>query len=448
MIKFCRIEMCCFLLLLFLFGCQSNDPPQPEVTPGNCEIAVAKVFDVSGSMGVDIGSGQSLLDVLKQTAVSVVEIVPADQWNMGLGTFPTIGGPTWGMEVLTNANRHSLVNAINSLSDGGSSPMDAGLTLGALMLATDQTRPRFMVIFSDGQVCGADCSTILNTSSYLKTELGIFIITVGYNLAGDDLDTMQNVASLQSDGSPAFLNGSTEAELIDFFANALGTLCDRLEVEINTDKTVYRAGSGGSNTGTYSVRYIQGESRTVRVIPEGPFINGGGSVFLYTPTGTLSDTSPSFGNKLEVRPAAAMSGDYELTLRVVPEGGDVTLATKTVQVPVVQIEVNAIFEGNVLFNQTTNKLEGRVRVDVDTTLEVELIVNFKVTSAGSLAPATGFTYSLPPSPTFPAGSSSIPIQFTIERTGAPTGQYEVHVNINVSGLGVQTSIVSNAISVP
>lgn len=444
MSKLIRVVMGGFLIILLLFGCQSP-PPQPGVTPGNCEIAVVKVFDVSGSMGTDIGSGQFLLDLLKQAAVSIVQVVPADQWNMGLATFPTTGGPTWGMEVLTHANRQALIDEINALSAGGSSPMDAGLTLGGLMLATDQVRPRFLVVFSDGAVCGADCSTILNTASYLKTELGVFIITVGHNLTGDDYNTMRDVASLQPDGTSAFLNSVTAQELTDFFANSLGSLCDRLEVAIDTDRTGYGAGQGGSNTGMYSVKYLQGESRTVRVIPEGPFINGGGSAVLFTPTGTLSGTTPSFGDKFEVRSAAGMSGDYELRLRVVPDGGDVTLATKTVQVSVVPIDLSVTFEGNVVFNQTTNKLEGRVRVNIDTAREVELVVNYKVTAAGSQVEAPGFTYPLPPSPTVAVGPSSIPIQFAIERTGAATGLYDVHVI--VTALGVQASRVAADISV-
>lgn len=83
------------LIMLFIFSsCQTPpQPPLPQVTPGQCEVAIVKLFDTSGSMRTDIGSGQSLLDLLKQSAISVVQVVPSDQWNMGLATFPSSGGP-------------------------------------------------------------------------------------------------------------------------------------------------------------------------------------------------------------------------------------------------------------------------------------------------------------------------------------------------------------------
>lgn len=454
MIKLLRMVLGSLIIILFFFECETPPspppPPPPQVTPGQCEVALVMLFDTSGSMGTDIDSGQSLLDLLKQSATSVAQVVPEDQWNMGLASFPTTGGPNWGMEVLTNVNRQALIDAINALGAGGSSPMDAGLTLGGLMLATDQVRPRFLVVFSDGSVCGYDCSTILNTADYLKTELGIFITTVGYNLSGNDYDTMRDVASIQPDGTHAFLNAGTAAEVIDFLENSLGILCDRLEVAIDTNSPGYRIGQGGSDTGQYIVKYLQGESCNVRVVPEGPFINGGGSVVLLTPTGTLSDTTPSFGNKFEVRSATGMSGDYELRLRVVPDGGDITLATRAVQVSVVPIDLSVTFEGNVVFNQVTNRLEGNVRIDIDTVREVHLNVYYKVTAPGSEVEATGFTILplLSPSSTVaPAGSSSIPTQFMFERTSAPAGLYDVHVIVTATG-GVQASSVFSDVSIP
>lgn len=449
MIRMIRAVSESLIVILLFIGCQSNNsnpPPSSAITPGECEIALVKLFDVSGSMGFDIGTGQSLLDILKPVAVSVVQVVPADQWNMGLATFPSTGGPTWGMEVLTELNRQELIDAINDLSAGGSSPMDAGLTLAGLMLSTDQVRPRFLVVFSDGDVC-SECSTILNTASYLKTELGIFIITVGYHLESDDYDTMRDLASLQPDGTPAFFNSGSADELVDFLTYALGSLCDRLEVAIETEPA-YLIGDGGSETGGYNVKYIQGESRTVRIVPQGTLINGGGSVEFSSPTGTLSDTSPSFGGKLEVRSATGMSGEYDLTLRVVPDGGDVTLATRTIQITVVPVDLSISFDGNVVFNPATSKIEGRVRIDINTAREVELNVNYKVTTPGSPFEASGFTYPVPPSPTVPAGASSIPIQFSIDRVDAAAGLYDVHVTVILKGLGVQKSVIANDVSVP
>lgn len=449
MIRLIRAVSGSLMVMLLFIGCQSNNsnpPSSSEITPGECEVALVMLFDTSGSMGTDLGTGQSLLDILKQAAVSVVQVVPADQWNMGLATFPSTGGPTWGMEILTELNRQELIDEINALSASGSSPMDAGLSLAGLMLSTDQEKPQYLVVFSDGSVC-SDCSTILNTASYLKNELGIFIITVGHHLEDNDYDTMRDIASLQSDGTPAFLNSGTADELFDLLTYALGSLCDRLEVEIETEPA-YLVGESGSESGGYNVNYIQGESRTVRIVPQGTLINGGGSVRFSSPTGTLSDTSPSFGGKLEVRSATGMSGDYEVRLRVVPDGGDVTLATRTIQITVVPVDLSISFDGNVVFNPTTSKIEGRVRIDVNTAREIELFVSYRVTIPGSTVGASGFTYPVPPSPTVPAGMSSIPVQFSIDRVGAAAGLYDVHVTVNVIGLGIQTSVIANDISVP
>jgi hypothetical protein len=86
------------------------------------------------------------------------------------------------------------------------------------MLQTDDVRPKFMVIFSGKGVCYSEdeCDRLLNIADIAKTDYGINIITVGYNLDDTQAEIMRKIASVQ-DGVAMFYNTGTPEALTAFF---------------------------------------------------------------------------------------------------------------------------------------------------------------------------------------------------------------------------------------
>ena len=186
-----------------------------------CDLALVLLFDTSESMSSDIGGGETLLNRLQSAATGFVEDVPLAGriWNMGLTTFPFPATPSlWGMEILNAGNRADLINAINALTPGGFSPLKDSLLWAAFMLQTDDVRPKFMVIFSGKGVCYSEdeCDRLLNIADIAKTDYGITIITVGYNLDDTQAEIMRKIASVQ-DGVAMFYNTGTPEALTAFF---------------------------------------------------------------------------------------------------------------------------------------------------------------------------------------------------------------------------------------
>lgn len=93
------------------------------------------VVDRSGNMSDKPDGGtQSKLDNAKSALTGVVGLVPGDRWHMGLGAFPGSDAPIRNIQLLTNGNRQSPIDAIDGLYGNGPSPINEGLLLGSTMI--------------------------------------------------------------------------------------------------------------------------------------------------------------------------------------------------------------------------------------------------------------------------------------------------------------------------
>ena len=385
------------LVALLLIACQGSGAS--AAAPNRAAAGVrarsdATVRRIQDHGGEALEPGRSLLDILKQLSTAWVEGIPADRLNMGLATFPNPAPLKWGMAVLTDLNRSSLTDAINGLAAGGESSLDAALTFAGLQLAADMQRPRFLLIFSDGGVCPNGNEGILSMAAYLRDWMDIFIITVGYNLQGLDLETMRDIASLQTDGTPAFFHSQSPGDLIGSWNFALGLICDWLRARITTTSPSYLigrlmnpGGSGGTANIDYAVRYLQGSGGVVKVLAAGPFLTAGGTARVEPPSASLSATAPLFADKIMLQTAGAPAGDYDLMLSVVTTDGGGAVAAQTVQVSVVPITFTAYFEsGYPSYSPSTRTINGRFAVGTvtpaDTPLQhLTIRIEYKITEA-------------------------------------------------------------------
>jgi hypothetical protein len=446
------------LVALIIVACQtgSANSAAAETTPGQCEIALMQVIDVSKSMGTNVAPGQSMLEVLKRINIRLVQDLPTGHWNMGLATFPDPAPLKWGLQVLTDWSRPSLIAALNRLSAGGSASLDAALTFAGLALATDMQRPRFLIIFFDGGVCSAVDDALLDMAAYLRDSLGIFIIVVGYNLGEEDATAMHHIASLQPDGIPAFYSTQTVSDANACWDTTLRTLCSRLQADITTDSPTYLTGRranpgglGGSAQVVYRVQYLQGRAHTVKVLATGSFLDAGGSIVLDPLAHPLSAASPLFEFPLRIETAEAPAGDYDLMLYVVPAEGGAALAARTVRISVVPIAFTARFEpGYPFYHRASQKIGTRFHVLADLPAAISLPrltirIFYRVTQAATGMEGQGF--DLPQTQEMPWELASGPltqaIDIPIGRGTAAEGTYNVHVALTILELGVEREIV-------
>jgi len=269
------------MLSIDVFSCDPQGASPTLVTVEECELAVVFLFDTSGSMGQDV-NGETLLHKLADTTISIVRVIPPDLWTVGLVTFPNDGLASWGMELLTDANRQSLILELDALTPSGGSDIMTGLWLAGYMLQQYPHMPRFLVIFSDGAICQyvsasgtTDCGPPLNVASTLKSE-GIHIITMGYNLPVGDPDDEGNVpegnvlrdmASVD-DGESLFFNTGSADDLYRWFLEKMGELCSLLDVRLDVETSSFEILSGATASSQYLVTHVQGDAREVRVLSQ------------------------------------------------------------------------------------------------------------------------------------------------------------------------------------
>jgi hypothetical protein len=242
--------------------------PCPELEAEDCSAAIVFTIDKSGSMEEETENGETVLEVVKEAAAAVVRDAPSGQWHMGLTTFPAMEGtPTWGLYQITDQpdTRESLIATIESLTPGGWTDILAGAYEGLYLLSqAPDYLPRILVIISDGRVCQVpDCSLVRQMADYIRQQ-GVFIISVGYRLDGPEYDIMEYIASTRPDGSRAFSNAGTGAELFSLISEHVGSVCRYQPVGLEWDPPEARMAAGGSSSHLLTARYRYGPETTYR----------------------------------------------------------------------------------------------------------------------------------------------------------------------------------------
>lgn len=435
-------------------GSSTGTTTSALTTPGSCEVATAWLYDISGSMDDEApaGSGVTILDRLKTASSVVIPLVPDGKWNIGVTTFPNDQGlPAWGMDVLDATNRPGLLAAVNGLTAGGSTDMEAGLNYAGLLVSTDAGRPKVIVAFSDGEVCSlSGCTPLYNYADLLKDQLGVNIVTVGYQLVNPEDTQMATVASTNADGSPMFLNAGTATELHDFFADSLGALCESLDMSLDVTSQL-QIGSGGDKTIQYTAQRYRGPDQTIRIGATGRFISAGGSIDIAPsapPTWLITATTPSANGKLEVHAVPSMSGQYDATVTVKVDGSDIMLAAKTITIDVVQHELNLSFNSPVRWFAPDQEIQGTVRVDVPYATNTQLSWSFSVTDSATGDPIQNLTVPAPGATSVTTADPVFYHAFQMQRVGPVPSPVNISVTYTLGGMGIRDSINASNFSIP
>ncbi len=183
-------------------GAQSNSTDDPIVI----------VFDTSGSMGIQLSSGQTRLAAAKSAVSAVAAAVPSAR-PVGLRSFD--GGCGSGIlraPVAAN-NRASLTEASDGLIASGPTPIEA--TLRAAINDLPSSLNRTVVLLSDGEEsCGGNpCSAV---TSLVQAGVSVKINTVGIGTTGTAADQLQCIATVTG-------GGYFQANTVDGLVKALTT---------------------------------------------------------------------------------------------------------------------------------------------------------------------------------------------------------------------------------
>ena len=425
------------VLLLVFVSIPTNHVVAQEQRPPdyNCELATVFIVDKSGSMDAD-ADGRSKLRRVRDALTNIVQQIPSGYWNVGLGTFEESGVLKWGMDVLTDGNRAGLANVIGGLTAGGGSPILAGLHLGAFSLMTDTVHPRILVIFSDGQVCGGDfgppCDEVVIAAATARTEGGIAIITVGYNLSGDDADVMRDMASTVG-GTRLFFNSTSGNALTETLIRLAGELCYLREATLRVTPVSLELAPGGVGTLSYSVTWSFGDPFSARLRSDQT--NAINPRFLGPIEASLGPSSPAYGGKIEIEvPTGTTPGDHTEAVTVYRIGAN--LDTRTIQLRVLRCSFSVEIE--TLSPPLPWRPSARVRLRTTSDCERQMVasVSYQVTNPGQTTDVPGFEFGSGGGFTIPMGFARTWRDFVFTRTSliATSAQYDLHVIIHLAGI--------------
>ena len=165
-----------------------NAPPEPEATRD-----VMIVFDRSGSMSLDAGTGKTKIEEARDAASLFIQLVRSDTGNRaGLVGFSTTADVPFHIDEVNAANKLTLVGnapftggTVGMLMAGGSTSIGDGLDKARLEFPVQLTNPRSILLLTDGlqntppmidmvegQLTGIDINVIgYGTESSLDGEL-------------------------------------------------------------------------------------------------------------------------------------------------------------------------------------------------------------------------------------------------------------------------------------
>ena len=411
--KRCHLIAMGIITLVLLIACADDTAPEAgsDTSTGSdqgCELTVLFLFDASGSMGNDLGDGSTVMGVLKESFAGLSTVIledPLNKWNIGLLTFEENSTLLlWGFDILTNWNSMSLEDAIAGLIPAGGSDMQAALGYAGILLS-EQPQPRFLIIFTDGEICGQmyatnTCDPFEAFANLLK-NYGTKIITISYDLqAGtnpDDIyiDVLTNMASSPTSGEdtePWFFNLDGPSAIESIFNTTIGDLCELLDVGFRAGPPTLRAAPGSNPSFDYEVFYISGDPYTIRLMSEGSLINSGGAVVFSTGSvGSIGQANPILAGKGDMTiPASLSAGQYDARLNVMLDGTNLVLATRTISIDVVPFDIELSFIQQPQYLTDSELISARVRVSLTEGGEEEISLHSEIRDATG-ARADGFT---------------------------------------------------------
>ncbi|HET7113666.1 MAG TPA: trypsin-like peptidase domain-containing protein [Pyrinomonadaceae bacterium] len=197
-----------------------NAPPEPEATRD-----VMIVFDRSGSMSLDAGTGKTKIEEARDAASLFVQLVRAATGNrVGLVSFSTTANTPFGIADVTAPNKQTLIGPapftggiVGGLTPGGSTTIGGGLEAARLQFPMQVSNPRSILLLTDG---------LQNTAPMIQAVeaglAGIAINVIGYGTESSlDGELLTNLATAHNG---LYTRAMSPLHLKKFFSLAFGNI--------------------------------------------------------------------------------------------------------------------------------------------------------------------------------------------------------------------------------
>lgn len=195
--------------------------------PPAVERDVMLVFDRSGSMSMDDGTGRTKLDAARDAVSLFVQLVKAGTGNrLGLVSFSTAASDPvdFGLADVTNGNKLSLIGPppfitgeLDDLVAGGSTSIGDGLEAARDEFTGAVTNPRAILLMTDG---------LENTAPLIEGVTdsldGITVHAIGFGTESSLNGDLLNTLATSHDGLYTRAGGALELE--KFFSSAFGNI--------------------------------------------------------------------------------------------------------------------------------------------------------------------------------------------------------------------------------
>ena len=197
-----------------------NAPPEPEAARD-----VMIVFDRSGSMSLDAGTGKTKIEEARDAASLFVQLVRAATGNrVGLVSFSTTANTPFPIADVTAPNKQTLIGLapftggiVGGLTPGGSTTIGGGLDAARLQFPGQVSNPRSILLLTDG---------LQNTPPMIQTVepqlTGIDINVIGYGTESSlDGELLTNLAVAHNG---LYTRAMSPLHLKKFFSLAFGNI--------------------------------------------------------------------------------------------------------------------------------------------------------------------------------------------------------------------------------
>lgn len=194
--------------------------PPPPITRD-----VMLVFDKSGSMSADDGTGRTKIEAARDAVSLFVQLVQAGTGNRaGLVSFATTDDTPFGIAGVTNANKNTLIGGppfsggiVGGLTPGGATSIGEGLDAARAQFPAPGANPRAILLLTDGLE-----NTPRMISEVEGNLTGITVHAIGFgtesSLNGDLL------TALAADHGGLYTRAGNGLALEKFFTAAFGNI--------------------------------------------------------------------------------------------------------------------------------------------------------------------------------------------------------------------------------